>query len=174
MEPARVPLRHAVLSTLSIDKRIIASTTEFSTWTAHENGKKCDHQGDYAQEADPVRGICGAHGGHETAKVRDVRRTGERRELRRGAGKSVDGVSLRAQSFRYQRRPVNYCSPGRRGMAQDGGTRGSTFYGEMCRYKESQGWTTACSSMSERDGKDQGEDSPKQVCSCWGSLAIVH
>ena len=24
---------------------------------------------------DPIRGICGAHGGHEIAKVRDVRRT---------------------------------------------------------------------------------------------------
>ena len=29
------------------------------------------------------------------------------------------------------------------------------------------GWTTACSSMLERDGKDQGEDSPKQACPCW-------
>ena len=30
-----------------------------------------------------------------------------------------------------------------------------------------QGWTTACSSIPERDGKDQGEDSPKQAGSCW-------
>ena len=28
------------------------------------------------QEADPVRGICDAHGGYETAEVRDVRITG--------------------------------------------------------------------------------------------------
>ena len=28
-------------------------------------------------------------------------------------------------------------------------------------------WTTACSHMPERDGKDQGEDSPKQTGSCW-------
>ena len=28
------------------------------------------------------------------------------------------------------------------------------------------GWTTACSGMLERDGKDQGEDSPKQAGSC--------
>ena len=27
--------------------------------------------------------------------------------------------------------------------------------------RESQGWTTACSSMPERDRKDQGKDSPK-------------
>ena len=30
-------------------------------------------------------------------------------------------------------------------MAQDGGTRGETFHGEMNRCREGQGWTTACS-----------------------------
>ena len=58
------------------------------------------------------------------------------------------------------------CRPGRGGMAQDGGTRGGTFHGEMDRCRESQGWTTVCNSMPERDGKDQGEDSPKQAGSC--------
>ena len=29
------------------------------------------------------------------------------------------------------------------------------------------GWTTACSRMPKRDGKDQGEDSSKQAGSCW-------
>ena len=54
-------------------------------------------------------------------------------------------------------------------MAQDGGTRGGTFQGEMDRCREGQGWTryTTCSSMPERDGKDQGGDSPKQACPCW-------
>ena len=32
---------------------------------------------------------------------------------------------------------------------------------------ESQDSTTACSNMSERDGKDQGEGSPKQARSYW-------
>ena len=32
----------------------------------------------------PVHGVCGAHGGHETAEVRDVRRTHGGCELRRG------------------------------------------------------------------------------------------
>ena len=45
-----------------------------------------------------------------------------------------------------------------------GGTRGGTFHDEMDRHRESQGWTTACNSMPERNGKDQGEDSPKQTC----------
>ena len=40
----------------------------------------------------------------------------------------MDGVFPgRPQSFRYQRRPVDDCSPGRGGMAQNGGTRGGTF-----------------------------------------------
>ena len=52
-------------------------------------------------------------------------------------------------------------------MAQNSGTRGGTFHGEIGRRRESQGWTTACSRMPERDGKDQGEDSPKQAGSCW-------
>ena len=46
-------------------------------------------------------------------------------------------------------------------MAHDGRTRGGRFNGEMDRCKGSQDWTRACSSMPERDGKDQGEDWPK-------------
>ena len=33
--------------------------------------------------------------------------------------------------------------------------------------RKGQSWTTACSGMPERDGKDQGEDRPKQAGSCW-------
>ena len=54
-------------------------------------------------------------------------------------------------------------------VQEDGGTRGGTFQGETDRCRESQGWTTACSSLAERDEKDQGGNSPKQA----GSLAIV-
>ena len=57
--------------------------------------------------------------------------------------------------------------PRTRGMAQNGRTRGGTFHDGMDRCRESQGWTTACSGMPERDGKDQGEDSPRQAGSCW-------
>ena len=50
-----------------------------------------------------------------------------------------------------------------RGMSRDGGRRGGSFQGEvMDRYRESQDWTT-CRSIPERDGKDQGKDSPKQA-----------
>ena len=64
-------------------------------------------------------------------------------------------------------RPVDDCSPGQEGMAQNGRTRGGTFHGEMDRYRENQRWTTACSGMPERDGKDQEENSPKQASLCW-------
>ena len=63
------------------------------------------------------------------------------------------------QSLRHQRWPVDDCSPGRGGMAQDGGTRDGTFHGEIDRCRGSQGWATAWSTMLERDGKEQGEDS---------------
>ena len=72
----------------------------------------------------------------------------------------------RSQSFRHQRRPVDDCSLGPERMAQNGGTRGGTFHGEIDRCRGSQGWTTACNRMPEHDGKDQGEDSPKQAGSC--------
>ena len=103
----------------------------------------------------------------------DVRRIGGGRGLCGRPGKIVDGVFPGGpQSFRHQRRSeVHDGSPGRGGMTQDGGTRGGTFHGKMDRCRESQDWTTvvACSSsnMPERDGKDQGEDSPKQAGSCW-------
>ena len=42
-----------------------------------------------------------------------------------------------------------------------------TFHGKMDRCRKNQGWTTACSGMPDCDGKDQGEDSPKQAGSCW-------
>ena len=63
--------------------------------------------------------------------------------------------------------------PRTRGMAQNGRTRGGTFYGEIDCYRENQGWTTACSGMPERDGKNQEEDSPKQAGSCWRSPLLT-
>ena len=45
--------------------------------------------------------------------------------------------------------------------------RGGTFHGKLGRCRKTQGWTTTCSGMPERDGRDQGEDSPKQAGSCW-------
>ena len=72
--------------------------------------------------------------------MRDGRRTGGGRGLRGVEWKIVDGVFPgRPQSFRYQRRPADNCSPGRGGIAQDGGTRGGTFYGEIDRCRKSQG-----------------------------------
>ena len=59
-------------------------------------------------------------------------------------------------------------------MAQDGGTRCGTFYDEMDRCRESEGWTTACSRTPERDRKEQGEDIAQSKRARAGSLAIVN
>ena len=69
--------------------------------------------------------------------MRNVRRNGGGRGLCRGPGKRVDGrFSGRSQSFRHQRRPVDDCSPGRGGMAQNGRTRGGTSYRKMDRRRK--------------------------------------
>ena len=160
VEPARVSLRHAAPSSPQVldslhrlaKARSIAPTTRFSIWTCLSRrevrasrrfgGGSCSR-------------ICGAHGGYETAEVRDVRRTGGGRRLCWGPGKRVDGMFPgQSQSFRYQRRPVYDCCPERGGMAQNGETRAGIFHGKMDRCRENQGWTTACSRMSKRDGKD--------------------
>ena len=73
-----------------------------------------------------------------TAEVRDVHRNGGEQGPRGGPGKRVDGVFPgRPQSFRHQRQPVDDCSPGQGGMAQNGRIRGGTFCGKMdhCREK---------------------------------------
>ena len=57
--------------------------------------------------------------------------------------------------------------PRKKGVAKKGRARGGIFHCEMDRCRENQGWTTACSRMPERDGKDQADDSPKQAGSCW-------
>ena len=44
---------------------------------------------------------------------------------------------------------------------------GGAFHDEIDCGRESQGCTTACSSVSERDGKDQRDGSTKQASSYW-------
>ena len=96
-------------------------TDLLSGHASYQDGKS-DHRGDFTQEVDIARGICGAHGGYETTCVRAVRRIGGGRGIREEAGKRVDGVFPgRPQSFRYQLRPVDECSPGLGGM--DGARR---------------------------------------------------
>ena len=78
------------------------------------------------------------------------------------------GISWTTSETSASTPTLDDCSPtGRGGMVQNGGKRGGTFHGEMDRCRGSQGWTTTCSRMPERDKKDQGGDSPKQAGSCW-------
>ena len=98
VKPAHVPLRHAAPSPSQLPdlldrlgKEQSHRPPDFISGHAYED-EKLEHLGDYTQEADSVRGICGAHGGHETAEVRDVRSTSGGHRLRWGSGKRVDGV----------------------------------------------------------------------------------
>ena len=80
----------------------------------------------------------------------------------------------RLQSFRHQRRPVDDFSSGRgKLLAQDGGTRGGTFHGEMDRCRESHGWTTACSSICPNVTRRAKERIAQSKRARAGSLAIV-
>ena len=93
--------------------------------------------------------------------MRDVRRIGGE------PGKRVDGVFPgRPQSFRHQRRPVDDCSPGQRGMMQN--ERGAErFMAKWIAAEETRAGLRHSVVLPERDEKDQGEDSPNQAGSCW-------
>ena len=90
VEPARMPLQHAVPSPPQLPDSLHRLAKEQSRWrpdflSGHvdEDGEG-EHRGDFTQEADLVRRICSAHGGYDTANVRDVRRIGGGRGLRGG------------------------------------------------------------------------------------------
>ena len=57
--------------------------------------------------------------------------------------------------------------PRTRGNGAEQHNKGRNILWQNGSLQENQGWTTACSGMPERDGKNQGDDSPKQAGSCW-------
>ena len=80
--------------------------------------------------------------------------------------------SGRPRTFRDQRRPMEDCSRGRKEMTQEGRTRGGTLQSESDRCRESQGWTTACSGMTNVTGRTKKRIAcSKRVHD--GSLAIT-
>ena len=144
VEPARMPLRHAAPSPPQLPDSLHRLTKEqsrrppdFLSGHAYQD-RKGEHRGDFTLKAYLVRGIFGAHGGCETAEVRDVRTSAGGHGLRGGPKTITDGMFPgRPQSFRHQHRPVYDCSPGRGGTEQGGGTRGGTFHSEMDRCRKS-------------------------------------
>ena len=98
-------------------------------------GGKWEHRGDFTQGADLIRGVCGAHGGYETAEERGVDRIGGGSWAAWGTRKKSGwGVSWTTSELSvYQRRLVDDCSPGRGGMSQNGATRGGKFHSKMDR-----------------------------------------
>ena len=136
-EPARVPPRHAapsppqVLDSLHRLTNTIAPTTRFPIWTRLSRREVRALKRLYAGGGSCLRNLWRAWRIRD-CQVRDVRRNlnnGGGHGLCGGPGKRVDGMFLgRSQSFRHQRRPVDDCSPGRGGMAQNGRTRGGIFF----------------------------------------------
>ena len=115
------------------------------------------------READPIRGICGAHGGRtRLPKCGIFEKLVGGAGCVGGAGKRVDGVFLgRPQIFRYQCRPVDDCSPGQEGLAQDVVTRGvERFMAKWIAAEEVRGGlrhTVVCPNVT---GRTKGEDGP--------------
>ena len=109
---------------------------DFLSEHPHEERKLRTSRGSHAQEADPVREICGAHGEHEITELRNVRIIFGDAGYVWGEEKSGRASPRRPQSFQYQRRSVDDCSPGCGTMSQDGGTRSGTFHCEMDRFPE--------------------------------------
>ena len=88
VEPACVPLRHDASSPPQLPgslhrlpKEQPCRPPDFLSGHAHED-EKWEHRSDFTQKADLVRGLCGAHGGHEVAEVHDIWGTGGGRGLR--------------------------------------------------------------------------------------------
>ena len=104
--------------------------------------------------------------------MRDVRRIGGERGLCGGSVKIVDRVFPgRPQSFRHQRRPVDDCSPGRGGMAQNGGIRGGTFHVKMdrCTAEEARAGLQLCPNVTGRTKERISQSKRART----GSLALV-
>ena len=93
-----MPLRHAAPSPPQLPVSLHWLAKEQSRrppdfLSGHDyQDRKRENRGDYTEDADIVRGICGAHGGYEIAEVRDVRRSRGGCGLRGGPGKIEDEV----------------------------------------------------------------------------------
>ena len=118
-------------------------------------------------KADPVRGVCGAHGGHETAEARDVRELVGGAVSAGGKRKNGWGVSWTTSEFSASNSTSGRSQPRTTGDGIGRQNKGRRSHDEMDRGRESQGSITACRIIPKRDGKDQEEGSLKQACSYW-------
>ena len=92
-----------------------------------------------AQEADPIHGVCGSYGGHETAQERDVRRPRGGGGFRGAAGKGVDGVGcllVDLRAFGIQTDQWMSAAQDADEMVQNSKTRGVMLHDGMDRRRE--------------------------------------
>ena len=155
VEPARVSRRRAPSSPSQLSdslhwlaKKHSRRPPDFLCGHAYQDGK-WEHRGDFTRVADSVRGICGAHGGYDTAGKRDVRRNCGGRGLRGRQEKEWMGFFLWDNFTAF-------------GMNADQGTIAAQDEGEW-RKTRNKG-----RNVSWRNGSLQGrtKDSPKKAGSC--------
>ena len=136
-------------------------------------------RGGYTQEADYTGcGICGADGGHEIAEARYVRRIGGGRRLLGGGKKKIGwgGVSWTTSELSVSTPTSGRLQPRTRGnewlkTAKQGAERFVKWIAvEKARAALRHAITNG---MSERDGKDRGEDIAQSKRVGAGSVAIV-
>ena len=65
------------------------------------------------------------------------------------------GVSSTTSELSASKPTSGRLQPRNRGNDEGRRNKGRNVHGEMDRCRESQGWTTACRSMPERDGKER-------------------
>ena len=116
----------------------------------------------------PVRGIGGAHEGHETAEVRDVWRTGGGRGLRGGRQKKEWTGSLLDDLRVFVINANQWMTAAQddgkwRKTAEQGVERFITKWIAAEKVRAGLRQAVVCPNMT---GKTK-EDSPKQACSCW-------
>ena len=81
--------------------------------------------------------------------------------------KSEWGVSWTTSELSASLSTSGRLQPRTRGNGAEWQNKGWNISWQNGSLQKNQDWTTVCSDMPERDGKDQGEDSPKQAGSCW-------
>ena len=81
--------------------------------------------------------------------------------------KSGKGVSWTTSELSASTPTSGRLQPRTRGNGAERQNKGRNISWRNGSLQKNQGWTTACSGMPERDGKDQDEDSTKQTGSRW-------
>ena len=102
------------------------------------------------KEADLIRRICGAHGGYETAEMRDVRRFDGGRGLRKKSGCGVSPTTSERSASSAPTSSGRLQPRTRRNGARRRNKGRNVSWRNGSLQRKSQGWTMTCISSSNR------------------------